>query len=168
MDNYIVINGKKAELTEEQLVALGIKAKSKTPFELYLNDCYFYIDSNGNVQKDCATEKHLWTRDSDAYKRCEVGNYCTDRNLMRVRAAHETLNRLLWRYSMEHDGDKIRFNNTLQYKYYIVFDLHTGQTRVLKMNNVMDYCAVYFYTEEIAENAIKEVVAPFLKKHPEF
>ena len=32
MENYIVINGKKAELTEEQLVKLGIKIKKKTPF----------------------------------------------------------------------------------------------------------------------------------------
>ena len=35
MDNYIVINGKKAELTEEQLEKLGIKVEKKrnNPFD---------------------------------------------------------------------------------------------------------------------------------------
>lgn len=31
--NYIVINGKKAELTEEQLRALGIEKEKNNPFE---------------------------------------------------------------------------------------------------------------------------------------
>ena len=51
MDNYIVINGKKAELTEEQLKALGIEIKKKrnNPFnsELKYEDEYFIIDEQG-------------------------------------------------------------------------------------------------------------------------
>lgn len=31
-ENYIVINGKKAELTKEQLKALGIEAEPENPF----------------------------------------------------------------------------------------------------------------------------------------
>lgn len=34
MENYIVINGKKAELTKEQLEALGIEIEKKDPFKL--------------------------------------------------------------------------------------------------------------------------------------
>lgn len=33
MENYIVINGRKAELTEEQLKALGIETEKKSPFD---------------------------------------------------------------------------------------------------------------------------------------
>ena len=33
MENYIVINGRKAELTAEQLKALGIETEKKSPFD---------------------------------------------------------------------------------------------------------------------------------------
>lgn len=42
MENYIVINGKKAELTEEQLVALGIEIKKNDP-SIYF-DIHFYTE----------------------------------------------------------------------------------------------------------------------------
>ena len=51
MDNYIVINGKKAELTEEQLEKLGIKIEKKrnNPFssKLKYEEKYFIIDEQG-------------------------------------------------------------------------------------------------------------------------
>lgn len=46
-ENYIVINGKKAELTEEQLKQLGIEPekKRKNPFERVTGEKYYYIDT---------------------------------------------------------------------------------------------------------------------------
>lgn len=55
MDNYICINGKKAELTEEQIKALGIELP-KTPFSrTSVGGEYFYISSDGNIlmELDC-------------------------------------------------------------------------------------------------------------------
>lgn len=52
MDNYIVVNGKKAELTDEQLKALGIEVKKKrnNPFgEIENNTYYFYIGANDTI-----------------------------------------------------------------------------------------------------------------------
>lgn len=48
MENYIVINGKKAELTDEQLKQLGIKIELKcnNPFGEIEDSHYFYIGTN--------------------------------------------------------------------------------------------------------------------------
>ena len=56
MDNYICINGKKAELTAEQLKALGIELPKPSPFERVGNTAntfcnYYFISSTGSVDK---------------------------------------------------------------------------------------------------------------------
>lgn len=51
MENYIVINGKKAELTEEQLKQLGIevKVKKETLFTRHSNELYWSINATNGV-----------------------------------------------------------------------------------------------------------------------
>ena len=83
--------------------ALGIEfTGTENPFERQsYNNTYYYIQPTGLVVD--AFEYHNFFSDH-CYG---VANYCTDKAIMEQRALHETLNRLLWRYSMEHDGDKI-------------------------------------------------------------
>ena len=163
MKNYICIDGKKAELTPEQLKALGIEVKKKNPFDRgKRSNVYYYILETGIVG---------WYRevnDSCDSKMFDVANYCTDKALMEQRAFHETLYRLLWRYSMEHDGDKIEWSDKSKYKYKLVFDYEDNKV-VIDFNRVWgDIGVTCFYTREIAENAIKEIIEPFMKEHPEF
>ena len=161
MENYIVINGKKAELTEEQLKALGIETEKKNPFARCQDEeKYYYIEYDGEVLQD--TEYNSET-DIKCYK---VANYCTDKNLLQQRAWHETLNRLLWRYSMEHDGDKIKWNDD-QWKYIIYYDRGCCTFKI-DMYRTFNYDSIWFYTRGIAENAIKEIIEPFMKEHPGF
>lgn len=50
-ENYIVINGKKMDLTEEQLKQLGIEVR-KNPFERSAKGGrYFYINVHGAVHQ---------------------------------------------------------------------------------------------------------------------
>ena len=152
MENYICINGKKAELTEEQMKALGIELPKKNPFAKCANefDVYF-INSMGRIQKD-------WDSNNFHY---EVGNYCTDKAILEQRALYETLNRLLWRYSMEHDGDKIYLNHCWGLGYSKgVFEAYE------LWGHIFGECV--FYSKAIANNAIKEIIEPFMKAHPEF
>lgn len=161
MDNYIVINGKKAELTEEQLRALGIGVKKKTVFDREKGEPYYFIHSNGDIVRDIDEEANC---DTGCYN---VANYCTSLDVMEQRALHETLNRLLWRFSMEHDGEKIDWNNHSQQKYFIYSDSHLE----CSIGWDMSHCrigAVYFYTREVAEQVIEEIVKPFMKEYPEF
>lgn len=162
MENYIVINGKKAELTEEQLIALGIEIEKSDPFELELGE-YFYINPSGEVIEDyytsgCFTTEH----------RYNVANFCTDKDLMEQRALHENLGRLLWRYSMKHDGDKIKYGDNSD-KYYIYFNhSNINYPSVSSWSSSATVGKTFFYSREIAYSAIEEVVKPFMKAHPEF
>lgn len=161
MKNYICIDGKKAELTPEQLKALGIEVNGKGVFgRVDKGDRYYYITSQGNVKE---------TFDMVMYEDCthhDVANYCTDKTLMKQRALYETLNRLLWRYSMEHNGDKIDWFNKDEFKYCIGYSHKAALFTCFVLEE--RFGAVYFYTKEIAESAIREVVKPFMSEHPEF
>lgn len=163
MDNYICINGKKAELTEEQMKALGIKfAGTENSFERQSYDnIYYYIQPTGLVVD--APEFHNYFSDN-CYG---VANYCTDKAIMEQRALHETLNRLLWRYSMEHDGDKIDWNNVSD-KWTIYYEHDTGKYKTATWQTIQYLELVFFNTREIAEKAITEIIEPFMKAHPEF
>lgn len=154
MENYIVINGKKAELTEEQLRQLGIEVKSKNPFQRQeYRGTYFYIDGEAIE----ASYEEYSSIDEDFYNEA---NYCTDKNLMQQRAWFEMLSRLLWRYSMEHDGDKMCVND--HYAIYKAKDnfsvLHAGY----------GYLMPSFINRQTAQNAIEEIIKPFMKEHPDF
>lgn len=164
MENYICINGKKAELTEEQLKALGIELpKKKNPFDrVELSKGYYCITGTGKVISSYDLDD---VNDRECHK---IANYCTDKTLLEQRALHETLNRLLWRYSMEHDGDKINWSDIEQHKYFIYYD-----------NKYNEYCCdfnywkqtdstVYFISRDIAEAAIKDIIEPFMAAHPDF
>lgn len=56
MNNYICINGKKAELTKEQLKAFGIELPKPSPFDRVDNTVntfynYYFISSTGSVNE---------------------------------------------------------------------------------------------------------------------
>lgn len=158
MENYIVINGKRAELTEEQMKALGIEVK-KDPFARgILGKKYWFVNSKGRL------DFYVENGDSadDALFAC--ANYCTDKALMEQRVLHETLDRLLWRYSMQHDGEKIELTNYSKEK----FSIKCTDLSVMGLYGMRGVGEVVFYTREIAEAAIEEVVKPFMEQHPEF
>ena len=164
MENYICINGKKAELTEEQMKALGIELPKKpSPFDrVRENQSFYYIGSDGNVG---VTRECYNGFDTSCYR---YGNYCTDREIMKQRAFHETLNRLLWRYSMEHHGDALDWRIACKNKYYIYYSYQDNKFMINYANTYKDIGVAYFYNHEIAEAAIKEIIEPFMKAHPDF
>ena len=163
MKNYICINGNKTELTPEQLKQLGIELPKANPFERTEKYTTYYSIDTAGVVRDC-NERNDGV-DNMFYS---IGNYCTDKSLMEQRALHETLNRLLWRYSMEHDGDKIDWENTNQCKYYIAFDHVSEKCYVDGMYTDSVVGTVCFNTCDITQNAIEKIVKPFMKAHPDF
>jgi hypothetical protein len=163
MTNYICINGNKTELTEEQLKQLGIEIPKANPFErVKLSKGYYCITGTGKVIRTYDMDD---MNDRECHK---VGNYCTDASLLQQRALHETLSRLLWRYSMEHDGDKIDWNISDQRKHYIFVDVDTNQFHVDHSWTCCGIDRIYFYSKRIAEDAIEEIIKPFMAQHPEF
>ena len=163
MENYIVLNGKRTELTEEQLKELGIIMEKKNPFTRVNNgETYYFITTTGEVENSTEINHSI---DNELYN---LANYCTDEKLLQQQAYRETLNRLLWRYSMEHDGDKINWNDNNQCKHYINYSYSTEGFYTNWHTISRNHAIVYFHTIEIAENAIKEIIEPFLQEHPDF
>lgn len=163
MENYIVINGKKANLTPEQLEALGIEVKKENPFGMGAEgERYYYITSWGH------TMEANMCKENNSDLRWHAANYCTNEPLLLQQAYRETLNRLLWRFSMEHDGGKIGWNGDEEYKYYLYYS-HIDKAWHLDWNRHNQLVgACYFESNEIAQQAIEEIVKPFMAAHPNF
>lgn len=168
MENYLMLDGKKYELSPELANALlscvePEQEKKESPFERTEPRLpYWFIDSNGGVDFDTAAAHSQFTD-----FRFFVGNYCTDKSLMEQRALHETLNRLLWRYSEEHGGDKPW--DGINEHWVIISE--NGEAKMISLNYFNSsniFGAIYFKDQETALSAIADVVKPFLAAHPDF
>lgn len=162
MENYIMLDGKKfeigAELAEMLAQAVKQKAEMRSPFDRQANgDLYYYIEATGEV----TVEEHY---DPDLFG---VANYCADRELVEQRALHETLNRLLWRYSEQHGGDH-PWGGLEVGHYQIYWDSLNDKCKVTFDVACKHPGVVYFKDEQTAQNAIAEIVMPFVEDHPEF
>lgn len=161
MENYLMLNGKRIDLTEEQIRTLGFEVK-KDYFKRNVDGEYFFITPQGNVTNEFESNGCIASE-----CRYKVGNYCTNEEMMKQRALHETLDRLLWRFSMQNEGDKIDWGCRKSSKYYIFYDCYLHEFKIdckqWSKNKI-----IYFNTEEIACRAIDEIVKPFMEQHPEF
>ena len=159
MTNYIVINGKKTELTEEQLKQLGIECKRKNPFDrVALNENYYAFKTDIVPLKECndITDKVLY---DNAY-------YFNDKDFAIQVAFHELLNRKLLKYAYDNEAEDCVWNNVKSH--YRIVKNSNNDFVVLKDIMYKTLWAVYFSTEEVATQAIKDVVEPFMEEHPEF
>lgn len=160
MDNYIVINGKKAELTEEQLEKLGIKVEKKNPFDrVERASHYWYI---GNFNNTIGSNDARYNFDDRLYNSI---NYFNDESFANQVALHEQLNRKLLKFAYDH---KAVANWEDGYpKYNIVYDEKIKDFSI----NSRVWCKsfdVCFSSHFVATKAINEVVKPFMAEHPDF
>ena len=162
-ENYIVINGKKIKLTEEQLKQLGIEPEKKNPFErVAKSETYCYIDSFNEV--------HCLSDDADQSDDMsfECSNYFNDEEFAEQVALHQLLYRKLLKFAYDNEcvDNQIWDGNGIEH-WHIVYDFaecmfYADWDSTSKNNDV------YFSTKEGAERAIKEVVEPFVKEYPDF
>ena len=163
-ENYLVVNGKKIELTEEQVRTLELKEFKKDCFaRVEKGEKYYFIYNTGDIGNAYEYE-YDDKLDNDCFK---VANYCTDRKLLEQRALHETLDRLLWRFSMQNEGERIDWHNYCQEKYYIYYN-YTSKKFVTVGCRCCHSLETHFYSRETARRAINEIIMPFIEEHPEF
>lgn len=167
MDNYICIDGVKVSLNDSQISELRAilekrETKKSSLFERQHHTYkYYYIDISGEVD-------NAWELGNSLdLVRYNNANYCTDEELLDQRALEEILARRLWRYSMEHDGDKIDWSDG-QCKYAIYYDAEDGLFYTTSNTTCQSTNTTYFIDHKTAINAIKEVVEPFMKEYPGF
>lgn len=164
--NKIIIDGKEyelsAELVEKIKAEVTAQEKAKNPFERKIDDeGYFYINERGEVKP--ALDRH-YSMDDYCF---EIANYCRDKGMMEQRALHETLNRLLWRYSETHGGDSNPWPRGTHW--FLYGDTANGLEMKVSANDAhKKQGTIYFKDGETAKAAIEEVVKPFMTAHPEF
>ena len=161
---YIEIDGKRTPLTIEQMKALGIyEEPKKSSFDrVEKKQSYYYITNCGHVYE---TTDYSFESDNTRH---DIANYCTDKEILQQRVLHETLNRLLWRFSMENDGDKIDWKDNYSEKYVILSDNKDKCFKVQCYHFTKSIGSIYFATEKIAQRAIDEIIIPFMKENPDF
>ena len=163
MENYIMLDGKKIPLTDEQIKLIRGEVPEKSPFDRAdLNDKFYFVESDFNCLRTIENNTEL-----DNYL-FECGNYCTDESIMKQHALHMKLNNLLWRYSMTHGGDSIDWDNQNKTKVVIYYDTALDEFGTAEYSILKYFGAVPFVSEETAEAAIDEIVKPFIAEHPDF
>lgn len=177
MENYIVINGKKIELTEEQLKQLGIEVKKKrnNPFNNEINkyeDMPYYMIDHTDIENGVATEFSTGYSNCNDFEKTAVdrANSFNDRDFAQQLYLHELLNRKLLKYAWDNEAEDCEWTIANNNKHYYIGGCGCGQYIVRKTwsTGSKDFGIVYFSKGEVAEQAIKDVIEPFIKTHKEF
>ena len=162
MENYIVINGKKAELTKEQLETLGISPGRNNPFDRAgFGEDYFVTDDNGAVDSRVET----FEKSDDWYYNSV--NYFNGKKFAQQMSLRWLLNRKLEKYAWDNEAEDIEWNDK-NYHYCIHYLISEQRFVVYEYGEVKTTGIVYFSDREVAEKAIKDVIEPFMSEHPEF
>lgn len=162
MDNYIVINGKKAELTEDQLEKLGIKIKKDTPFaRVKFGNNYYITNQECNVIK---VVEAVGLFDEAHYNSV---NYFNDKGFAKQVTLHQLLYRKLLKYAYENDAADCDWTNGDSEKYFIIWQSDRNKWLVDCACSWKN-SSVYFNNRHLAEAAIADVIEPFMREHPDF
>lgn len=162
MENYIVINGKKAELTEEQLKKLGINPKRKNPFDRVECEEEYFRVANGQV----LSSYELNSNANSAH--LSILNYFNDKDFANQLALHEFLNRKLLKYAWDNNAEDCEWDGKNSH-WHIEKLIATNETVFSAVEDEhYKCCTPYFSKREIVEQAIEAVVKPFMAEHPEF
>lgn len=160
-ENYLVLNGKRVDLTEEQLKALGIVTK-KNPFERIVKaEPYYYIDAFDCIQTCADNGEDV---DNASF---EVSNYFNDKATAQQVQLHQLLYRKLLKFAYDYGCEDTQEWNGVNLHWCIYYD-NNRNTFGAECYNVIQHSHIYFSTREGASRAIKEVVEPFMKEHPDF
>lgn len=203
MENYIVINGKKEELTEEQLnylcmfnrfaqmakeqFGLTITPKEtagetfktlfdvdfsdcserKNPFNSELNyrECYYTISSTDDIiVRDI---KSNGIDESDERSIINANSF-NDKDFAKQVYLHELINRKLLKYAWDNKAEDYEWDETGENPhYYIYFDI-TKDHFVVGEHHFCHNQNIYFSSEKVANQAIQDVIEPFIAEHSEF
>ena len=155
-DNYAVINGKKIELTEKQIKALGFEIRKPLFERVTDGGPYYFISCYGDIDADSREDDRLF----------DNVNYFNDEYFANQVALHQLLYRKLLKFAYENDCEDREWGTKYEH-WRIYYDTDSDKFDI-DVNDAFKYQGVYFSTREGAERAIEEVVKPFIKEHPEF
>lgn len=160
----LTIDGKEVQLTEKQLKMLGIEPEKKrnNPFERVAEDeVYFQIGVDGDV---FSLYEYRTTSDEESVL---CVNYFNDEAFANQVSLHQLLYRKLLKFAYDNECEDTAEWDGVNEHYCITYDTEFNKVDVTHCSDTK-FGIVYFSSEEETERAIKEVVWPFMKEHPEF
>ena len=146
-ENYIVINGKKAELTEEQLQQLGIEVGKDKRWRAEENAVYYFTTDTGKVG---VSREYLMDVDNIRY---DTHNYFKTKEEAEEYAKVLEIKRQLIKFADEHNGA-----DSSQRKWFITY--HTNSLDGIALSssaNTRNAETIYFSSKEIAKQAIDTI-----------
>lgn len=137
------------------------EAPEQDPFDMHINEQYYTICNIGTVGIP-----YTYQNDAVDNELFNVANVCKDEALMKQRALHEILNRLLWRASVQAGELNNPWNNKSNH-YTITYDT-VSQLFVINFHWSCKDNTIYFPSKESAQSAINNIIKPFMAEHSEF
>ena len=160
-ENYIVINGKRLELTKEQLKTLGIKVK-KNPFDrVDGDDRHYYTIVGGDVLR------RIDINDRTDRMSYNAVNYFNDGKFAEQVALHQLLYRKLLKFAYDNECEDDQTWNKINCHYYIGYNINEDRFYA-DVTAAFNHNDVWFSSRDSANHAIEEVIKPFMEEHPEF
>ena len=158
-ENYIVINGKRAELTKEQLKALGIETRKPLFERVDDGGSYYFINNYGDINEDSREDDALFNN----------VNYFNDKDFAHQVSLHQLLYRRLLKFSFVNDAVDMPWDG-FNYHFYIRYEydaeINDWSVAVERLNRSIN--EVYFSSAIVAKKALTEIIQPFIKEHSEF
>lgn len=159
----VIIDGREieTELSEDQIDKIVNNAETQSAFaKPNFQDEYCYISGGGRITRDVWIDHKV---DRDRYA---TGNVCKNGDIMRQRALHEKLDRLLWRFNGEAGGCDECWDGARCH--YEIYQNTLNGVFCVAAKDRLKPSSVYFPSSQIAQRAIDEVVIPFVKQNPDF
>ena len=139
------------EISEEEYKKLQLSEEKKTGYErVPKSDIYYYANPKGDVD---TTIEDCYDVDNECY---ESANYYSSAVVAENNARADKLMRQLRRFSVEHRGCGVNFNDTNAEKRYIYYDYKNDELGVSFVCRTRDFGAIYFDSEETTQAAINE------------
>ena len=167
-ENYIVINGKKAELTAKQLKTLGVEVetKRKNPFaRVVKSKVYYPPDFDVSALKMCEWNNMF---DDKIGESCyKSANRFNDESFAKQVALYQLLYRKLLKFAYDNECEDTAEWDGCNRHWMIAYNTERNDF-VPDWKIIYKTQEVYFSSSDGARDAIHEVVKPFMIEHPDF
>lgn len=144
---------------EEKKTFLHLVKKSKKSRRKHMNEIYYSIAEDGNivgsVENDTFYDENCW----------KFGNYYNTKEEAEFAKQKQLVYQELKKYALEHNTEEIDWENDYLSKFCITYDYHDKKLFIDDMETVKYPNTVYFTSEKIAKNAIKDIGEDRIKKY---
>lgn len=144
------------EINEEELDKLLAEPKTKSAWELEVEDIYWVIDNNGHIIRS------RWIDIIADKARREIGNVYLTKEETEFELERRKIEAILLKYGTR---NMMSLSDTSVAKHQIIYDHGIDNLSVIEVCDFDHQGGIYFATKKLAEKAIDEIGKERLKKY---